>query len=51
MQPIEIIVIIACSAIVVGVIISAIIRKKHGKSSCDCGSNCANCQYHCDHKK
>ncbi|MEG1804990.1 MAG: FeoB-associated Cys-rich membrane protein [Clostridia bacterium] len=49
MQPIEIIVIIACSAIVVGVVISAIIRKKHGKSCC--GSDCANCQYHCNNKK
>ena len=41
MEPIEIIVIIACSLIVVGVIISSIINKKKGKNSCGC--DCANC--------
>lgn len=42
----EILLIIACVAIVVGVIVSRIIAKKKGKSSCDCGcSSCAACRY------
>ena len=44
MQPIEIIVIIACVLIVGGVITTAIINKKKGKSSC--GSDCKLCSRH-----
>ena len=45
MEPIEIIVIIACVLIVGGVITKSIINKKKGKSSCgcDCGSCGSNC--------
>ena len=44
MQPIEIIVIIACVLIVGGVIGKAIYDKKKGKSSCCCDcSKCAKC--------
>lgn len=40
----EILLIIACTAIVFGVIITSIINKKRGKSSCDCGcSACSKC--------
>lgn len=45
MQPIEIIVIAACSLIVAGVIIAAVIRKKKGKTSCGC--DCSSCPGHC----
>lgn len=43
----EIILIVACTLIVVGAIATAIIRKVQGKSSCggDCG-NCSACE-HC----
>ena len=42
----EILLIIACVAIVVGVIVSRVIAKKKGKSSCDCGcSSCDACRY------
>lgn len=44
----DIILIIACSLIVVGVIISAIVRKVKGKTHCggDCGccSGCSHCK-------
>jgi len=44
MQPIEIIVIIACVLIVGGVIVKSIINKKKGKTSCGCDcSNCSGC--------
>lgn len=44
MEPIEIIIIIAAIAIVAGVIVSAIVRKKKGKTGCDCGcSSCPHC--------
>ncbi len=49
MQPIEIIVIIACVLIVGGVIAKAIIDKKKGRNSCGC--NCANCAKSCPHAK
>lgn len=45
MQPIEIIVIIAASLTVVSVIVSQIIRRKKGKTSCGC--NCSNCKNSC----
>ncbi len=44
MQPIEIIVIIACVVIVAGVIAKSIINKKKGKTSCGCDcSKCSGC--------
>ena len=45
MQPIEIIVIIAASLTVVSVIVSQIIKRKKGKTSCGC--DCANCKSNC----
>ena len=44
MQPVEIAVIVGAAAIVIGVIVAAIIRKKKGISSCDCGCDCAHCK-------
>ncbi len=48
MQPIEIIVIIACVLIVGGVTVASIINKKKGKNSCGCNcsccSNCSSCK-------
>lgn len=46
MGPLEIILIIVCAAVVIGVIASRIIRRKQGKPDCDCGEcggNCAHC--------
>lgn len=42
----EIILIVACAALVVGVTVAAVIRKKKGKPSCgcDCANCCANCK-------
>ena len=39
----EIVLIVACAAIVIGVAITSIIKKKQGKCSCDCGGDCAHC--------
>ena len=39
----EIILIVVCAAVVIGVLISFIIRKKKGKCSCDCGGDCPHC--------
>ena len=40
----EILIIVAACLIVVGVIVSGIVRKKQGKSGCDCGgSSCSGC--------
>lgn len=40
----EILLIIGCAAIVIGVVITTVIRKKKGKTSCDCGcSGCSGC--------
>ena len=39
----EIIVIIVCAAVVVGVFIAWLIRKKQGKCGGDCGGDCAHC--------
>ena len=39
----EILLIIGCVAIVVGVITSRIIARKKGKSTCDCGCDCSAC--------
>lgn len=41
----EIILIAACAAVVIGVIVAAIVRKKKGKPSCGC--DCANCSFKC----
>lgn len=52
----EIILIALCAAVVIGVIVTAIIRKKQGKSSCggDCGccGGCSACKnVHKEEKK
>ena len=39
----EIIVIAVSAAIVIGVVVSTIIKKKQGKCICDCGGDCAHC--------
>ena len=39
----EIILIIACAAVVVGVAVVSGIRKKQGKCSGDCGGDCSHC--------
>ncbi len=44
----EILIIIAAVAFVVGVIAVGIIRKKQGKTSCDCGGDCSGCSC-CSH--
>ena len=36
MEPIEIVAIVVCAVIVLGVLISAIIRRVKGKKGCDC---------------
>ncbi len=46
----EILLIIACAAIVVGVAVTSYIRKKRGKGSCDCGCDCAHCNA-CKHAR
>ena len=51
MGALEIILIVFCALIVVGVILSRLIRKKKGKAGCDCGcSDCSACNY-CAEKK
>ncbi len=51
MEPIEIIVIIACILIVGGVMTTAIINKKNGKTSCGCDcKSCSSC-HSCNLKK
>lgn len=39
----EIILIIACAAVVIGVAVASVIRKKQGKCSGDCGGDCSHC--------
>ena len=42
----QILLIVGCVAIVVGVIVSRIVARKKGKPTCDCGcSDCAACKY------
>ena len=42
----EILLIVACVAIVVGVVVSRIVARKKGKPTCDCGcSDCSACKY------
>ncbi|MDY6367198.1 MAG: FeoB-associated Cys-rich membrane protein [Clostridia bacterium] len=43
MGVLEIILIAVCAALVIGVVITSIIRKKQGKTSCDCGCDCCHC--------
>lgn len=50
MTAIEIIVIIACSLLVGGVIAAAIVRRVKGKGGC-CSGGCANCPCACSAKK
>ncbi len=47
----EILLIVACVAIVVSVIVTSIINKKKGKTSCGC--DCSSCSYcsSCNSKK
>jgi len=40
MEPIEIVAIVVCAVIVLGVLISAIIRRVKGKTGCDCADCC-----------
>ncbi len=39
----EIILIVACAAVVIGVAVASVIRKKQGKCSGDCGGDCSHC--------
>ena len=39
----EIALIVLCAAIVVGVIVSRIVKRVKGKPTCDCGCDCAHC--------
>lgn len=43
MGPFEILLIVACAAVVISVSVVSIIRKKQGKHDCDCGGDCAHC--------
>ena len=44
----EILLIIAAAGFVVTVFVVSVIRRKQGKSSCDCGGNCSACMgCHC----
>ena len=43
MEPIEIVAIVVCADIVLGVLISAIIRRVKGKTGCDCADCCGGC--------
>ena len=47
----EVLLIIGCAALVIGVIAASIVRKAKGKTSCDCGGNCAHCAGCCHVKK
>ena len=42
----QVLLIVGCVAVVLGVVISRIVAWKKGKPSCDCGcSDCAACKY------
>ncbi|MBQ9370352.1 MAG: hypothetical protein IJU10_04680 [Clostridia bacterium] len=43
MGVLEIALIVGCVAIVTGVVVSRIVRKKRGGTTCDCGCDCAHC--------
>lgn len=49
MSAMDIIIIIGCAFAVVGAIITTILNKKRGKTSCGC--DCANCSGHCHQAK
>lgn len=49
MTAIEIIVIVCAVAVLAGVVIAAVLRKKKGKTSCGC--DCAHCPGCASHKK
>ncbi len=51
MEPIEIIAIVVCAVIVVGVLVSALIRRAKGKTGCDCCGGCAGCGKKSDKRK
>lgn len=40
----EIVLIVACALLVVGVVTARLVRKAKGKSTCDCGCDCAHCR-------
>ena len=42
----QVLLIVGCAAIVVGVIVSRVVAWKKGKPTCDCGCDCAHCA-HC----
>ncbi|MBR1891211.1 MAG: FeoB-associated Cys-rich membrane protein [Clostridia bacterium] len=44
----EILLIVACAALVIGVITVRIIKKKRGETSCDCGCSGCSCCCGCD---
>ena len=39
----EVILIVACALVVVGVAVSFLVKKLKGKPTCDCGCDCAHC--------
>ncbi len=49
----EIILIVACSLFVIGVITSRVVKRIKGKPTCDCGCDCAHCSgcYNAKRKK
>ena len=47
----EILIIIGAVALVAGVLIAAVIRKKKGKTSCDCRCGCSHCSDCCSTNK
>ena len=51
MEPIEIVAIVVCAVIVLGVLISAIIRRVKGKTGCDCADCCGGCAKKPDKRK
>lgn len=52
MQWYEILIIVAAACFVAGVAAWRIIRKKQGKSGCDCGcASCSGCCLHCKQEK
>ena len=50
MEPIEIIVIILASLIVLSVLVCSIIRRKKGKTSCGCDCSSCGAKCHCNEK-
>ena len=46
----DIILISVCAAVVLGVLITWVVKKAKGKPNCDCGGDCAHCAY-CKYEK